>query len=61
LFVILQQNSDTVKLENDDDLSEKDAIDMQTGNVYTPSAFSISEAERKVSLVCRRILLCLFL
>jgi hypothetical protein len=59
LFVILLQNRDTVKVDDDDDddddddLSEKYAIDMQTEEVYTPSAFSISEAEPKVSYVCR--------
>jgi hypothetical protein len=53
LFVILQQNSGTVKVKNDDDLSEKDAIDQQTGKICMPSAFSISEAEPKVSHVCR--------
>jgi hypothetical protein len=44
-----------------DIVGEKTATDMQTEEVYMPSAFSISEAKAKVSLVYRGILLCLFL
>jgi hypothetical protein len=44
-----------------DIVGEKIATEMETEEVYMPSAFSRSDAKPKVSLVYRRILLCLFL
>jgi hypothetical protein len=50
----LQQNIDTVKVENDvDALSEEDSIDVKTDNVYTLSTLSLKEAKPQVSLLFR--------
>jgi hypothetical protein len=54
LFIILQQNIDTVKVESDmDAVSEADSICMNTDEVYVQPEFSIIKAESKVSLVLR--------
>jgi len=54
LFIILQQNIDTVKVESDvDAVSEVDPICMNTNEAYVPPEFSIIKAESKVSLVSR--------
>jgi hypothetical protein len=54
MFIILQQNIDTVKVESDmDALSEVDPIDMNSDEVYFPPEFSIIKAESEVSLVSR--------
>jgi hypothetical protein len=44
----LQQNDVSIKVENDD-VIEENCIDMETDEVYTPSACSIKEVEPKVS------------
>jgi hypothetical protein len=57
LFIILQQNLDTVKVENDVDVkSEEDLNDMKADEIYISSSFAIKKAESEVSLVFRRIL-----
>jgi hypothetical protein len=54
LFVNSQQNFDAVRVENAEDIVvEEIATDMETDEVYTPSVFSMNEAEPKVSLVFR--------
>jgi hypothetical protein len=53
-MVILLQNVDRIKAENDVDvLSEEDSIGMITDVIYIPSSssFSIVKTEPKVSLV----------
>ena len=51
---ILQQNTDTMKVESDiDALSEVDPICMNTDEVYVPAEFSIMKTEVEVSLVSR--------
>jgi hypothetical protein len=62
LFIILQQNLDTVKVENDVDVkSEEDLNDMEADKIYISSSFAIKKAESEVSLVFRRILYLLFM
>jgi hypothetical protein len=51
LFIILQQNIDLIKVENEADVQSEDSIDIQTDEVCTPTAFTIKMAEPKVSLV----------
>jgi hypothetical protein len=47
-----QQNMDTIKIENDVDVtSEEDCVGMKTEEVYIPSAFSVKKTEPQVSLV----------
>lgn len=54
MFIILQQNIDTVKVESDmDAVSEADSVCMNTDEVYVPPEFSTIKAESKVSLVSR--------
>jgi hypothetical protein len=54
LFIILQQNIDTVKVEsNMDAVSEVGPIDMNIDEVYVPPEFSIIKAESQVSLLSR--------
>jgi hypothetical protein len=54
LFVILQQNMDIVKTENDVDvLSEEDSIGMIIDEFHVPLALSVRKAETEVSLVFR--------
>jgi hypothetical protein len=51
-FIILQQNIDMIKVENEVDvLSEEDSIGMKTDEVYIPSAVSIKKDEPNVSFV----------
>jgi hypothetical protein len=53
LFIILQQNISTVKVENDIDVrSVEDPIDMKSDDAYI-STFSMQKAEPKVSHVLR--------
>jgi hypothetical protein len=62
LFVMLQQNMDTIKVENDvDGMSEEDCVGVKTEEVYIPSAFSVKKTEPEVSLVSRRVLWCCFM
>jgi hypothetical protein len=50
----LQQNIDIVKVEhNMDILNEDDSTSMSSGDVYIPSAYSITKAEPEVSHVFR--------
>lgn len=52
LFIILQPDTDRVKVERDvSDVGEEDSIDMKTDDVYRPSAFFVRKAEYEVSLV----------
>jgi hypothetical protein len=52
LLIILQQNIDEVKIENDVDIqSEEDSIGMKTDLINIPSSFSIKKAELEVSHV----------
>jgi hypothetical protein len=54
LFIILQQNVSTVKVENDIDVrSAEDPIDMKSDDAYIASTFSIQKAEPEVSHVLR--------
>jgi hypothetical protein len=51
-FIILQQDVDRIKVENDVDVpSEEDSSGVKTDEVYSPSTFSIKMAEPQVSLV----------
>jgi hypothetical protein len=52
LFITLQQNSVAVKVEIYD-VIEENSIDMETDEVYTPSACSIDKGEPKVSFAFR--------
>jgi hypothetical protein len=53
-FIILQPNIDIIKVENDADIqSEGGSIGMETEEVHIPSAFSVKEAEPKVSHIFR--------
>jgi hypothetical protein len=52
LFIPLQQNSVAVKVEIYD-VIEENSIDMETDEVYTPSACSIDKDEPKVSFAFR--------
>jgi hypothetical protein len=57
LLVMLQQNMDTIKVENDVDvMSEEDSIGVKTEEVYIPSAFTVKKTEPGVSLVFRWVL-----
>jgi hypothetical protein len=48
--MILQQNTDIIKVEhNMDILNEDDSNDMNSGDVYIPSEYSIAKAEPEVS------------
>jgi hypothetical protein len=52
LFVLLQQEADTVKMETDVDvLGEGDSVSMEPYKVYVPSAFAIEKFEPEVSYV----------
>jgi hypothetical protein len=52
LFIILQQNIDIIKVENDVDVQgEEDSIDIKSDEVYIPSAFFARKAEPEVSHV----------
>jgi hypothetical protein len=53
LFLTLQQNDVSIKVENDDVVIEENSIDMETEEVYTPSACSIDKDEPKVSFAFR--------
>jgi hypothetical protein len=44
---------DFIKIENDVDVQREDIIDIKADEVHTPSAFTIKEAELKVSFVLR--------
>jgi hypothetical protein len=50
LFLILQQNIDTIKVENDMD-AEEDFIIMRMDEFYIPSAFAVKTSEPEVSIV----------
>jgi hypothetical protein len=50
--ITLQLNDVSIKVEVGD-VTEENSIDMETEEVYTPSACSIKEVEPKVSLVFR--------
>jgi hypothetical protein len=51
-FIILQQNVDRIKVENDVDVvSGEDSIGVETEEFYVPSAFSVKKSEPEVSLV----------
>jgi hypothetical protein len=52
LFLILQQNIDIIKAENDVNV-EEDFIGMKMDEIYIQSAFSITMTEPEVSLVFR--------
>jgi hypothetical protein len=48
--MILQQNTDIVKVEhNVDILNEDDSSDRNSGDIYIPSAYSIAKAKPEVS------------
>jgi hypothetical protein len=52
LFIILQQNIDEIKVENDVDiLSEEDSSSVKTDEIHISSSFSIKKAESEVSHV----------
>jgi hypothetical protein len=54
LFIILQQNISTVKVENDIDVQrEDDSINMEIDEAYIPLTFSIQKAEPEVSHILR--------
>jgi hypothetical protein len=54
LFVMSQQNMDTIKVENDVDVtSEEDCVGMKTEEVYIPSSFSVKKTVPEVSIVFR--------
>jgi hypothetical protein len=46
LFIALQQNTDTIKVENDS-LIKENSIDVKTDQICAPAACSIKEAELK--------------
>lgn len=49
--MILQENIDAVKVENDmDSLTEEDSIGIETKEVYFRSSFCVKKAEPEVSL-----------
>jgi hypothetical protein len=50
LFITSQHNDVSIKVEVDD-VIEENSIDMETDEVYTPSACSINKVEPKVSFV----------
>jgi hypothetical protein len=50
LFLILQQNIDTIKVENDVNI-EEDFVSMKTVEIYIPSAFAVKTSEPVVSIV----------
>jgi hypothetical protein len=51
LIVILQQNTDTIKVENDMDIvTDEDSFGIKFDEVYLPSAFSVEKAESEVRL-----------
>ena len=53
LLIILQQNTDIIKVENDMDIvTEEDSIGIKFDEVYIPSAFCVEKAEPEVSLFC---------
>ena len=54
MFIILQQNIDTVKVERDVVVVGKEVrTDMKTDEVYKPSQLSVCKTEYEVSVVLR--------
>jgi hypothetical protein len=50
VFIILQENINIIKVEDDVDvLSEEVPIGLKTNEVYIPSPFALKKAEPKVS------------
>jgi hypothetical protein len=50
--IILQQNIDGIKVENDVDVVKEDnSIGVKSNEIYIPSGFSIKKAENKVRLI----------
>jgi hypothetical protein len=51
--MFLQQNTDTIKVENDVGcLSEENSVGMKTDDVCIPSAFTFVKTEPEVRLIC---------
>jgi hypothetical protein len=51
LILNLQQNTDTIKLENDMDIvTDEECFGIKFDEVYIPSVFSVDEAESEVRL-----------
>lgn len=54
VFIILQQNVDTVKVERDVGVvGKEDCTGMKTDEVYKPSQLSICKSEYEVSIILR--------
>jgi hypothetical protein len=49
LFIILQQNSDVIKVEDGGDVLGEDSVGMENNELYIRSTISIKEDEPEVS------------